>query len=162
MSSTPTQPLNAASRPINYRIVFAAAALALITFVGLAAAGAMLLSQSTPAEAQPATTESLAPAYVLGTAASGAPDTELTKAAGPAVELLLSWAPGTETFAAPCAAPVQVLARYAHGPQFVRLDCDFDDRADVWTLFDQVGVSQDDMALLPVENDTHERPLGEE
>ncbi len=161
MSTTPTQPLNAAGRPINYRIVIAVIALALLLLIAGLAAAAVGLSRRAEVQA-PGAAESLAPAYVLGTAASGEADEELAKADGPSVELLLAWAPGAETFTAPCAAPVQVVARYAHGPQYVRLDCDLDGLADVWALFEQVGVRQDDMPRLPVENDTHERALGGE
>lgn len=149
-----------ARRPLPLRQVIAFGGLALVIVLLLGLLLSALLSGRQAAGA-PAADPALA-ADVLGAAGGVEQDAELDPISGPSIELLLAWMPGGATFTAPCAAPVEVVARYEHGPQYVRLDCDWDGRPDVWTLFSEVGVSQDDLASYPAENDTHERPLGGE
>lgn len=131
-----------------------------LALLGVAAATATLILGLAVYAIWPRSSVAAEPASAYTLALGGAQDDDaIDPVSGPAVELLLAWYPGADTFYALCAEPLVVAARYAHGPQFVRLDCDHDGRPDAWSLFSEVGVTQDDMARLPAEDDTAWRPL---
>jgi len=158
VTSSPSTP-----RPITTRQVVLVGAAASLLLLILAGAVVFLLTASRPAAAQLAAPAPEPASGVLLVAKAGRPaDTILDPIDGPSVPLLLDWRPGDAPFTAPCATPISPAARYAHGPQYVRLDCDHDGLADVWALAVEAGISDDVLLALPEENDSHERLLVQE
>lgn len=147
---TPSPQTHAAPRPIPVRRALALGVLALFGLLVVGTVAALLFGQGQPAEAQ--ADQGGTTLAVLGAGDKGVTLEEPAAGIDNSAELLLSWAPGQPPFLGRCATPFRIMARYAHGPQYRRVDCDHDGAADLWALAEQVGDPE-----LPIEDDSHLR-----
>lgn len=157
--AAPAAPKPAASRRFGFHLSFTNVEFGLLALAILVGFG--LMAVLNPSGGQPAT-PSLALEASAQAVTPGAGDTEAgiaaaSVAAAPAatpvpekVTLLFTWSLDSQLETGECATPLVLMERTPQAPGFVRIDCNHDGVADVWTLIGQGGITQEQINPLPI------------
>lgn len=150
----------AAPRRFGFRLSFTNVEFGLLALAILVGFG--LMAVLNPSGGQPATSSlALEATTQAAAAAPDAGDTEAgiaaasvvgAPAAAPVPEkvtLLFTWSLDSQLETGECATPLVLMERTPQAPGFVRIDCNHDGVADVWTLIGQGGITQEQINPLP-------------